>query len=238
MDQQEPLIWEIVKRGVRSLAASFPGAASLAQGYAETESLIFEKQVHELFTNLEAELRALDERIAHLEDRLEQSSGEFYALLWITMEKLRRALSQEKRRLFARLLASSLALGQDLGAEEKISLIHELDTLTVEDIRVLGSFASGTGTRISDIPWSTLGFQGATAEQFGFFVASLAKLEARGLIAGTAVVGGVALYEGKDRIPKNWDSGWKNRTMWLLPQGRRLIGVLCLAHRPLPDSGG
>jgi len=231
MSDRKPTGWEIVKRGVRSVAASFPLAASLAQAWNEYESHQWGERVEELFVNMRVELEALIGRVDGIEAKIDSVKEEFPSLVETAVDCVRREPAADRRRLFARCMVRLLVLEHDIGLSEKTALIRELDTLTDMDLKVLTVFSDKRGHQLVKEDWVSAGVGRPGLDQTGvlygslsyMLYGSLSKLEARGLLAGTPVQGGVQ-YVGDDGIPKNW-SGLQ-RTMWALPRGLCLLRAL------------
>ena len=231
MDDQEPPVWSVVKRGVRAVASSFPGAASLAQAWNEYESRQWQARVDELFEDMRKELDALKQRVGDVEERLKKTKDEFPALAETVVECVRREPSPERRRLFARAMVRLIVLELGVELSEKVALIRELDTLADMDLRVLHVFSDKRGHQLDKEEKRWREFGQTLREQRDALYGPLCKLESRGLVAGTTPPSG-ASYLGDDGIPQNWS--WFARIMWAMPRGLCLIRILAEA----PGQGG
>jgi hypothetical protein len=237
-EESESQIWTVTKGLVKSFAASFPVAASLGQACNEWEAYKVGERLKELQDNIVAELGRLRQKMHDIESCLQESADEFPALLEVTIEKVRRETQQEKRLLFARLMCGALAAGAAIPSEEKIALIQELETLTARDLSLVALFRDGKGRELKKLRATDLGFETKIEAFHEALVASVAKLEARGLMAGTAKPKGVHMLRGNDdQKPRNWDDLATTRTVWLLPFGVKLAELL-RADVQQEESGG
>ena len=225
----EPAAVQFAKALVKSVAASVPIASSLAQAYSEWENHRLAERLEEFRAAIVVELGALETHVQGLEAKLSESAQESPALLEVTTERVRRETDPGKRCLFARLFCGVLALGNSMPTEDKIALIQQLETLTSQDLSVLKLLSDGRGKKLEDVQPAILGWTFTGDEFKEALVSSIAKLESRGLLAGTAGSQGVNYRGGDgDLKPKNWENSLIVRTVWLLPLGKKLAGLLRL----------
>ena len=222
--------WELVKRGIRSVAASVPVAASLSQAWSEFESVNFQARVEEFFVNFRAELEAIEAKVDDIRSKVEGARDEFPSLMETAVECVRREPTLDKRLLLVRCMVRLLILEPDVELSEKAALIRELDTLTDTDLKVLAIFSDNRGHQLDKVNWTHAGIKLVGKEQEYLLYGSLSKLEARGLIAGTSMPGGGVNYLGEDDIPKNWAG--LQRIMWILPRGDCLLRSLLADGKP------
>ncbi len=137
--QQHPF-WSLINSGVRSIAASIPVAASLGQAWNEHETYRMGERIQELFENVKSEMKDINQRLDIHEDLIAECRDQFPSLLEMTIDKVRREFSEEKRRLYAHLLARLVLDGNARTYDEKTTLIESLDALTELDLQVLRVF--------------------------------------------------------------------------------------------------
>lgn len=206
----------IVKGGLRSIAASFPGLASLGQAWNEFETYRTSSRIKELFDNLKAELQRMGHNItANVEG--------FPELLEITIDRVRREFSKSKRATYAQVLSQMLVGGDERGYDDKVALLESLDNLSEQDLQVLLLFQGKEETQITEIRWRDLGLPGDLSSQLWEFTCHLAKLESRGLIL--KVSQGAGVVHVPDGVTPEAARSQQSRYR-LLPLGVRLIQAL------------
>lgn len=210
----------VIKAGLRSIAASFPGAASLAQAWNEYESRIQLARIEDLFCSLREYIGNIEDRIKRVEEYILRS-GEVPPLIERTIQKVRSEQSDKKRKSYVHLLAESIAVGYDLSYEYKYSFIDILDSLTEQDLNVLLRFKHGKTLRGTDlIDKAPSDFH----KHASSIIMSLSKLESRGLIAETDSHG----YSGDTAIggagtEGHWLNRWRSKYLALLPYGETFL---------------
>jgi hypothetical protein len=228
--KNEPRAWKLLIALVKSVAASFPGAASLAQAYSEWEAHKLDERINEFQKLVEAEFRYLKTRLTDLETRLNESAQEFPALLEVTIERVRREHNEMKRLWYARLFCGALARGTSMPTEDKIDLIQQLETLNSDDLSLLKLLGDGKARKLEDIKARDLGWSYEGEAFPEAFVASISRIESRGLLIATAASGGGVHYlpGGGDQRPTNWADRLIMRRAWLSSRGKKLIELLRL----------
>jgi hypothetical protein len=103
----------VIKAGLRSIAASFPVAASLTQAWNEYESRIQFARIEEFFHSLRQHIGSMQDRIKEVEAYILRS-GEVPPLIERTIQRVKSEQSDKKRKSYMRLLAESIAVGYDL----------------------------------------------------------------------------------------------------------------------------
>ena len=174
----------LIKMGLKSLAVSFPVAASLAQAWSEYELKIQSERIEEFFEKFRSELEALKGRIEEVKEYILESR-EIPSLIERSIDKIKREASERKRARFAHLLALNIAAAEELDYDDKISFIETLDTLTEQDIHVFSMFGSNKRIRVGEIFESGILKQYTGEEKMGRLVSSITKLESRALIGET-----------------------------------------------------
>lgn len=222
----ESRIWLLTKGLVKSVAASVPLAASLGQAYSEWEEHTLGKRLDELRDNMVVEFGLLRERVDDLEKCLKESANELPGLLEVAVEKVRREVSKDKRRLYARLLCGALALGSTVPTEEKVAAIQHIETLTTQDLRFLEFFAKNDGVERHNIRPSQLGYEEDHPSFEEDMVGSITKLESRGLLTGPRSGSLVWQMAHNVKRPTNWAEGVLPSYIWLMPSGKILADIL------------
>ena len=164
----------VIKCGIRSLAASFPGAASLATAWSEWDSekrFNYVKGFFELTTQLFEEF---DERIKEQETYL--ASEEAPHLLSLVIEKVQREHREEKRKRFAKFFLEGLAVGDKVSFDEKRYFLELLDELNNFDFKILQDIFAANKLKVANIKDIEL----------DELVVCLSKLSSKGLIAETS----------------------------------------------------
>ena len=210
----------IVKGGLRSIAASFPFAGSLAQAWSEWESIIRDQRIEEFFSNVNSQLASLHEKLKPIE-----ASSEFPALIERIVEKIQREPSASKRRLFAIVFLRSLLKGSGQHFDEKLSVIEVLDSLTESDLKILGAFSLGRRTQVDEIvPTSSFSRdEEGLGQAISPLVVSLSKLESRGLIGETVTLNRAFDYPDE---ASHWANRWRRKTYEILPFGKTVLESL------------
>jgi hypothetical protein len=216
-------LWAAIKGGVRSLATEFPVLSSLAQAWSEHEAYQTGTRIQELFENLRADIGRINERFVIHEDMIAQTRDEIESLLEVTVEKVRREFSQDKRRLYARTFANLVFRDTKRRYDDKLSILHDLDTLTTKDLQVLRLFQNKTEETAGQLNWQSLGLSGDQNGQLEQLASHLGKLESRGLILTVFTHTGVVV------IPtglNDWAARWQQTRYRLLPSGKAIIEAI------------
>jgi hypothetical protein len=214
-------IEKIIKSGLRSIAASVPFAASLAQAWNEYENHIQVARIEEFFRLFKQDIEGMEERIKKVESYI-SFSGEFPPLLERTIQRIKGEHSDRKRKCYVKLLAKSIAVGNTISFDHKYSFIETLDTLTEEDLDVLMYFRDSRTLRGRDLIDKKN--QPTSKKQSSSIIMSLSKLQARGLISETDSQD----YSGEKAIggsgtAGNWMNRWRSMYLALLPYGQTFI---------------
>jgi len=212
-----------VKGLLRSVAASFPVLSSLGQAWNDYEQYRIGQRIDELGENLRASLQDLHARLDVHEDRIAKAADQFPSLLEITIEKVRREFSEEKRRLYAHLLARLVVEGDTRTYDEKLNLIEGLDAINELDLRVLQLFTTTPEIAVGDINLEPLGLSGNRNDQLQQLACFLSKLEARGLVLTTFThTGLVIIPDGLEQ----WVAKWAETKYRIMPLGQKVIDAL------------
>lgn len=223
LNDEEKSLARIVKGGLRSIAASFPGFASLGQAWAEYENIRTGDRITELMDNLKIHLEKLSTRCDNVEEVTDHIREEFPSLLEIAVDKVRKEFSQEKRELYAKVLANLSIAQYQQPYDNKIAILHSIDTLNPNDLDVLKLFTGRDEAALKDLNWRSLDLEGDDNEVLGELAGMLAKLESRGLIITARLQTGVV------RVPHGLDQAMAriSDTLYrILPLGKRLLSAL------------
>lgn len=223
LNKQQTKLSTIVNGGLRSIAASFPGFASLGQAWSEYENYRTGERVTELIDNLKIKFESLKDRVENIEQICQQVSEEFPSLLEIAIEKVRKEFSQEKRRIYADVLANLLFRQYSESYEDKIAVLHSLDVFNPGDLEVLKLFGRREESTLKDLNWQSLNLQGDNNKKLAELASVLAKLESRGLIITARMHGGVVYTpDGLDpSIARLSETQYR-----ILPLGKRILSTL------------
>lgn len=213
----------LIESGVRSIAASIPIAASLGQAWNEYETHLMGKRIQELFDNVKSVMRDLHQRLDIHEDLIAKCRDQFPSLLEMTIDKVRREFSDEKRRLYAHLLARLVLDGGARSYDEKVTLIESLDALTELDLMVLELFKGNPEVTVKNLDLGPLGLSGDVNEQLQQLACCLSKLESRGLILTTFTHTGLVITP--DGV-EQWLARWSETKYRVLPMGQKVIDAL------------
>lgn len=222
-DNQSSALSKVVNGGLRSIAASFPVLASLGQAWSEYESHRTGERIYELMDNLKHKYDELCKKYNDIEERCQRISEEFPSLLEIAIEKVQKEFSQEKRQIYADVLANLSIQHCNEPYEDKVSVLHSLDTLNPQDLQVLKLFARKPESAAKDLKWQSLDLHGDDDQKLSELASMLAKLESRGLIVT------VRLHSGVIYVPNGLDQSVArlSETQYrILPLGQRLLVVL------------
>lgn len=139
------------------------------------------------------------------------------------VEAARREPSETKLRALARAAANAMAAGETIPQDDKLTLLEALDTLTETDLTTLGKFSGGRTLRVEKMVGAAFGQQ--AQGELGRLVASLRKLEARGLLSETSHKGSLNVT-GSVGDPDHWMNRWQNKDFEMLPLGQTLTTLL------------
>ena len=191
-----------IKVGLKTIAASFPVAASFVQAWDEYESHAQSTRIQEFFNEFGDELVKIKEQLESVKEYIKKS-GEIPSLIERTIDKIRKEHSTQKRQMFAHLLASSIAAGTTISYDDKLTFITSLDTLTEQDLYVFSKLQPNKSIEVAELVKSKL-FDSITPEEaLNKLIVSLSKLESRGIISESAKQHGRIFYGG-GVVPK-WE---------------------------------
>lgn len=221
----------IIKGGLRSLAQTMPGVGgALSQAWSEYENYKQNERVEEFFELLTKRLSAVEQQVTDLGERI-QKLPDAAELLEEIVEGVKRETQHEKRGWYVNALIYFFREPTGTSRDERRSIIEDLDTLTLQDLKYLARFAGGVmrGDALTDswdAGWSNVG-EPASAEDkkwdaiLGPASNSIAKLESRGLVVRTA--------DGGSFFSSGDGGAWYNRfrgTAWrLTPLGGKLLNA-------------
>jgi hypothetical protein len=214
---------KIVSGGLRSIAASFPGFASLAQSWSEYENYRAEERITELMNNLENKFESLKDRVNNIEYVCQQIRDQFPSLLEVTIEKVRKEFSQQKREIYADVLVGLLFRQYECPYEDKVAVIHSLDALNPADLEALKLFRGKEQSAVKELNWQSLNLPGDDNQKLSELVSMLARLESRGLIITTRIHSGVVYVPDKldPSIARLIETQYR-----VLPLGQRILSTL------------
>jgi len=212
----------LVKGALRSIAASFPVLSSLAQAWNEYETYHKGKRIEEFFGNFLKELESIKKTIGEHRMAIQDCQG-FPELLEASIEKTKKEFEESKRVRYSSLLARLTFSEGERSHDEKLALIESLDTLSEQDLKVLGLFKGKTTSAIKELRWGEIGLPGDTNQQVWQLACNLAKLESRGLILRLSTSTGVQVVQDKmDPMASRWEE-----TIYrVLPLGESLVHLL------------
>jgi len=220
---QENTALTVFGAALRSAAASFPILATIGQAWSECVGKARSDRIERFVASLAWVLQSLEGRVGRLEGRF-VSSAEVAELLERTLECVWHTASASKQLSFARVLAHAALADEAVTHDAKLALIDSLDSLTEQDLLVLSLFDGGGPMKIGEL---MRGFHAGPPgpENLGALVASLTKLEARGLIGETAsgrTVDSHTTFGSAD----HWTNRWLRKFYEILPYGRSLVELM------------
>ena len=214
------------------MAASFSGFASLGQAWNEYETSRTGNRIQELFENVQHELGRIKDTLKIHEDLIARCF-DFPEILELTIDKVRREFSEEKRKLYAVLLTRLTLKGDTMPSDDKTAVLHEFESISPIDVRALRLFANRGEVTPSELNKVRIGLAGTIEEMLEQFVTILAKLESRGLIMQTmAHNGAVMIPHGVSQHMARWQQG----RFRILPAGQRLLDLLERGDREEGDG--
>jgi hypothetical protein len=205
----------IVKTGIRSIAASFPVAASLANAWSEWDANKKWEYVLEFFKEAERKFSEFEERINVQEQFLKTEEAPH--LLTLTLEKVMREHREEKRKRFVEFFLNSLAIANTIEFDEKRYFLEVLDELDEYDIQILSLIKESGKIKIDKI--KDLGLDK--------IIVSISKLQSRAIISETSRGKPVDTMGWTGNID-SWENRWRKKWFELLPIGKRFIEFLTL----------
>ena len=217
-------IEDTIKFGLKTIAASFPVAASFAQAWSEYESRVQLERIQRFFEEFRLELEAIKDRVEKAENYIKKS-GEVPSQIEKTVDKIRKEVSVRKRKIYAHLLSNLVTTSGTLTYDDKITFIDNLETLTDQDLTILSLFESDQQIRVSDVINKPTLKDILENERLSRLAVSLSKLESRGLISeaiGPADQGVMAkIYDSF-----GWQEKFKDKYFELLPHGVTFIRLV------------
>jgi len=202
---------------IRSVEASFPGFASVAQAWSESDSVKQKERVDSFFNDFITQLKNHEDRIKKVEVHLKES-GEAPILFEKTIDIIIREPIEDKRNIFPIVLKNLILKGAIIDYGTKLDYLQLIDFLTQNDIDILTLFYPEKNLRINEI--SEL--NKIDLERLIF---SISKLESRGLISLSNNESVISYSHGS---PSHWKNMWKVRDYEILSTGRELIELVQL----------
>jgi len=206
-----------IKFGLKTIAASFPVAASFAQAWSEYESRVQFDRIQRFFDEFGRELDAIKDRVEKAENYI-KGSGEVPSQIERTVDKIRKEVSDRKRKIYAHLLSNLVTTSGTLTYDDKITFIDSLEALTEQDLTILSLFKPDQQLRVKDVMNSPILKDLSENERLNKLAVSLSKLESRGLISeaiGPADQGVMAkIYDSF-----GWQEKFRDKYFELLPHG-------------------
>lgn len=212
---------DLIKAGLRSIAASVPVAASISQAWNEYESSQQNKRIDEFFAFFKKELEQVKEQVKQMESYI-KGSGEIPALLEQVIQRIRYEPNINKTRKYAFLLTKCICSGNIISYEEKLNYIELLDFIGEEDVKILKIFYPNKNIRVEDIGGRNPIRTNESDKQLSNLVFSLSKLEARGLISETHDNIHRYLISGDKSF---WTTRWGLKHYTLLPYGKNFLEI-------------
>lgn len=194
----------VSKTILRSVLTTFPAFAPYVNAWNEHESEEMNRRLNLFRDAFAFEASRNEGKFARAAERVEEIS-ERMQLFERAVEAARREPSQVKLEAIARFAANGMVADPSVTRDDKLALLETLDTLTETDLGTLGRFASGSTLRVKDILYPTW-----DDASLGRLVASLRKLDARGLISETNHKGGMDVTSSVGD-PGHWTNVWSNK---------------------------
>jgi hypothetical protein len=216
-DSTTPHVARVAASGLRAVAASFPGAASLASAWSEWDT-------SRRFERVESFLHALAERLQRFATANERASitdpEESAHLLELVLERIQREHRDEKRRRYVEFFAENAVHPEKRTFDRKRLFIDLLDALGDDELRLLATFRTTSILR-GDSVERVLGGVDLAAS-------SLARLSSLGLVAETTFPGESDMGPVIEGRPDRWDNKLRYQWYELLPLGRDFVDSLTL----------
>ncbi len=133
---------DLIKAGLRSIAASVPYDASISQAWNEYESYQQKKRIEGFFTFFKKELELVREQVKEMKSYIKES-GEIPSLLEQVIQRIRYEPNTNKTQRYAFLLTKCICFGNIISYEKKLNYIELLDFIGEEDIEILSSIRLG-----------------------------------------------------------------------------------------------
>lgn len=222
---------KLVKIGLKSIAASFPGFATIAQAWNEAETERRNTRIDRFFIRLRQDMLRVEERIIAIEKNL-KLRPDIALLMERTVEKIKREASEEKIARYSLLLANTIAGEASVTYDAGVNFIEVLDILTDHDIEVLGNFKQCRNIRVDSLVqggglnWAPIGQAqpgGVNLSTMSWMIVSLLKLQNLALIAESVEAGGAYCSSGD---PQHWYNRWRLKSFELLPFGQTFMQMI------------
>lgn len=215
-------ISDVTKAGLRSAAVSVPALGSLVQLWNEHEAIELKRRLDQFWNAFALEAQYNEKMIQEIADQVKSNTEdvnylkELIAIVERSVQYAKLEPSDDKQKLFAVIAINSIAFGPARSFDENISIIDAINMLTITDIEVLKRFQGRKSIKVDDMR------EASEEESLSILIASLSKLESRGLISETARSGNInaiTFYGDSEK----WDNKWRIRIYGILPFGTRLL---------------
>lgn len=213
---------EVGKACIRSVGASVPALSAWVQLWNEHEAVELSRRLERFWSAFKHEAECNRGRFNELEKDLRYIQ-ESMTVLHRAVAHASREPDERKQEFYAVATIRSWASGPDVPRDRKLSIIDTIDSLTVTDIDVLLRFRKQSKLKVGEMLSVKVGREpGFTdRERLGYLVATLAKLESRGLIAVSSSSHiTIDSYYGDQ---SQWDNEWRRRYYQLLPFGEDFL---------------
>ena len=216
----EDPVWAGVKLVLRAIAASFPGPATTAAGWAELET-------QGRFSRIESFIQVLEEKIDSLREcaapQPEVTDAHFVSLVRQVVERVSLESDRQKLNRYVQIVLHSIAPCRDAHRVLQqffVELVHRLHDLHVRALQILHEHSPARLWHVETM------FEGesTTTPSAEAAIAILSELLALGLAGRRAphAENAHALLEDEN----NWMNDWKCSQYGLTDLGRRFLGFV------------
>jgi len=219
MEDDNTKIKEIICSTARSVGASFPGIASIAQGWNEWESSKRWKYFKQFVEETSLKFKKLDEK---LDRKIDLDSEETRHLFSLTLDKVMREHREEKRKKFAEFFVKTTCMGEKITFDEKRFFLEVLDELNEFDLNLLKLIKENGKLKVQSLVNTEL--------ELGTHIVSISKLQSKGLIAETSPSSADSPYNLRKPLDKkNYQNRWIKKWFEVLPPGKKFLESLTIS---------
>lgn len=212
----------VVKTGLRSAAVSVPVFAPWVQAWNEHEAVELQRRLDRYWNAFVLEAKASSKRLEEVELKLDDIQR-IFALTERTIGYARSEPDQSRQERFATTAVNAIKALNSVSYDTKVSVIDTLNTLTETDLNILRLFNTGRTLRVEGMPGGS-GFGEKSLSSLSDLIASLAKLEARGLISQTSPKSTIDVNSSVGDS-SHWTNQWRNRDYEILPFGLTFLSL-------------
>ena len=203
----------VIKSSVKGFLASCPGLASWVQVWDEHESEEMKRRIDRFWEAFKFEVERNDSRFKELRDKI-STIMDSLDVLESAVHVARHETSDKKVQALVHITVNAIL--SELPRDHKLNLIESIESLNEGDLNILSLFDNGRTWKVENLPGAM------DRSKMGDLIASISKLESRGLIGQTSSKSSVT-SDSWWGDANDWYNQWKRRYYEALPFGNILL---------------